>query len=173
MADPTFLIRPLRETPEAGRVLAQAFKDAWPDFFAGRSVEEIAEVMFVEGTGLPAILVASLDGRVAGTVALRARSVETHEHLGPWVTGLWVTLDLRGFGLGRDLMLAITKEAAARGFREIYAVTNTAHGLFEKLGWSRVEEILYHGEEVSLFVVEIRGNERVAPSNDRVGRANE
>ncbi len=154
MADPTFLIRPLREMPEAGRLLAQAFKDAWPDFFADRSAEEIEEAMFKASpgdSGLPAILVASTDGRIAGTVALRARSVETHEHLGPWVTGLWVTPDLRGLGLGRDLMLAITEEAAARGFREIHAVTNTARGLFEKLGWNRVEEILYHGEEVTLF----------------------
>ncbi len=140
--------------PEAGRLLASAFKDAWPDFFADRSVEEIEDVMFVASpmdSELPAILVASVDGRVAGTVALRARSVETHEHLSPWVTGLWVTPDLRGLGLGRDLMLAITEEAAARGFRDIYAVTNTARGLFEKLGWNRGEEILYHGEEVTLY----------------------
>ncbi|HEX5718290.1 MAG TPA: GNAT family N-acetyltransferase [Thermoanaerobaculia bacterium] len=151
MASSAVLIRPLREMPEAGRLLASAFKDAWSDFFADRSVEEIEEALFMESAELPAILVASLDGRVAGTVALRARSVETHEHLGPWVTGLWVTPDLRGHGLGRDLMHAITEEAAARGFREIYAVTNTARGLFEKLGWNRIEEILYHGEEVTLY----------------------
>ncbi|HVG08663.1 MAG TPA: GNAT family N-acetyltransferase [Thermoanaerobaculia bacterium] len=154
MADPDVLIRPLREMPEAGRLLAGAFKDAWPDFFADRQVEEIEEAMFVASprdSELPAILVASQDGRVAGTVALRARSVETHEHLGPWVTGLWVTPDLRGLGLGRDLMHAIAAEAAARGFREIYAVTNTARGLFEKLGWAALEDILYHGEEVTLY----------------------
>ena len=145
------LIRPLREVPEAGRLLAGAFKDAWPDFFADRSVGEIEDVLFVEGSELPAILVASLEGRVAGTVALRARSVETHEHLGPWVTGLWVTPDLRGLGLGRDLMHAIMEKAAARGFREIYAVTNTARWLFSKMGWSAIEEIVYHGEEVTLY----------------------
>ena len=137
--------------PEAGRLLAQAFKDAWPDFFADRSAEEIEEVMFAEGSELPAILVASVDGRVAGTVALRARSVETHEHLSPWVTGLWVQSDLRGLGLGRKLLLAITEEAASRGFREIYAVTNTARWLFDKMGWEAVEEIVYHGEEVTLY----------------------
>lgn len=145
------LIRPLRQAPEAGRLLAQAFKDAWPDFFAEWPAERIEREMFMEGEGLPAILVASVDGRVAGTVALRARSVETHEHLSPWVTGLWVAPDLRGRGLGRDLLLGITAEAAARGFREIHAVTNTARGLFEKLGWAAVEEIVYHGEEVTLY----------------------
>ncbi len=144
-------IRPLREVPEAGRLLAQAFKDAWPDFFADRSAEEIEQVMFVEGTELPAILVSEVDGRVAGTVALRERSVETHEHLGPWVTGLWVEPGFRGLGLGRDLLLAIAEEAAARGHREIYAVTNSARWLFDKLGWTALEEILYHGEEVTLY----------------------
>lgn len=145
------LIRPLREVPGAGRLLAQAFKDAWPEFFADRSAEEIERQMFEEGDGLPVILVASVDGRVAGTVALRARSVETHEHLSPWVTGLWVAPDLRGLGLGHDLLRAITAEAAARGFREVYAVTNTARALFEKMGWVAVEEIVYHGEEVTLY----------------------
>lgn len=144
-------IRPLREAPEAGRLLAQAFKDAWPDFFAEWTAERIEREMFREGDGLPAILVASVDGRIAGTVALRARSVETHEHLGPWVTGLWVPPDLRGLGLGLDLLNAVTEEAATRGFREIYAVTNTARGLFAKLGWETVEEIAYHGEEVTLY----------------------
>ena len=151
MADSAVLIRPLRESPEAGRFLAQAFKDGWPDFFATRSAEEIEREMFAEGRNLPAILVASVDGRVAGTVALRARSVETHEHLGPWVTGLWVAPDLRRHGLGRDLLLAITEEAAARGFHEIYAVTNSARWLFDRLGWAAVEEIVYHGEEVTLY----------------------
>lgn len=145
------LIRPLRETPEAARLLAQAFKDAWPDFFADRSAAEIEEAMFTEGPELPAILVASVDGRIAGTVALRARSVETHEHLSPWVTGLWVEPGLRKLGFGRDLLNAIVKEASARGFQEIYAVTNTARWLFDKLGWEAVEELLYHGEEVTLY----------------------
>ena len=145
------LIRPLRQAPEAGRVLAQAFKDAWPDFFAEWPAERIEREMFAEGRELPAILVASVDGRVAGTVALRARSVETHEHLGPWVTGLWVASDRRRHGLGRELLRAITEEAAARGFREIYAVTNTARWLFDKLGWAALEEIVYHGEEVTLY----------------------
>jgi N-acetylglutamate synthase-like GNAT family acetyltransferase len=154
------LIRPLRETPEAGRLLAQAFKDAWPDFFADRSAEEIEDAMFTEGPELPAILVATVDGRVAGTVALRARSVETHEHLGPWVTGLWVEPDLRKLGLGRDLLNAIMEEAKTRGFREIYAVTNTARWLFDKLGWEAVEEIVYHGEEVTLYRTSPRTKQR-------------
>lgn len=151
MADPAVLIRPLREAPEAGRVLAQAFKDAWPDFFAEWPAERIEREMFTEGSALPIILVASVDGRVAGTVALRARSVETHEHLGPWVTGLWVEPDLRGLGLGRDLLAAITEEAATRGFPAIYAVSNSARWLFDKLGWAALEEIAYHGEEVTLY----------------------
>lgn len=144
-------ILPLKEMPGAGRQLAAAFKDTWPAFFETWSVEEIERQMFSEGSPLPAILVARTDGRVAGTVALRARSVETHEHLGPWVTGLWVEPGLRGAGLGRELMDAITAEAEARGFHQIYAVTNSARWLFSKLGWEAVEEIAYHGEEVTLY----------------------
>ncbi|HWM94408.1 MAG TPA: GNAT family N-acetyltransferase [Thermoanaerobaculia bacterium] len=154
MAHPSVLIQPLREIPEAGQLFARAFKEDWPDFFADRPVESIEEEIFapaLQGRGLPIVLVASVQGRIAGTVALRARSVETHEHLSPWITGLYVMPGFRGLGIGWSLMLAITAEAAAQGFPNLYAVTNTARGLFSKLGWTAVEDILYHGEEVTLF----------------------
>lgn len=147
-------IQPLGEVPEAGRVFARAFKEGWPHVFADRSVEAIEQEIFapaLQGRDLPVVLVASMQGRIAGTVALRPRSVETHEHLGPWVTGLHVLPELRGLGIGRSLLLAITAEASARGFPSLYAVTNTARGLFEKLGWTRLEDIPYHGEEVTLY----------------------
>lgn len=144
-------ICPLQHAPGAGRRLAQVFKDTWPAFFEAWPVEEIERQMFAVGEPLPVILVCQADGRLAGTVALRARSVETHEHLGPWVTGLWVTPELRGAGLGRELLQAIEKEGEARGFHHIHAVTNTARWLFSKMGWEAVEEIEYHGEEVTLY----------------------
>lgn len=141
----------LQQAPGAARQLAEAFKQTWPAFFEAWSVEEIERQMFAEGEPLPVILVSQVDGRVAGTVALRARSVETHEHLSPWVTGLWVEPDLRGAGLGRKLLEAIEQEGEARGFHHLYAVTNTARWLFSKMGWEAVEEIEYHGEEVTLY----------------------
>lgn len=154
MAEPSVLIQPLAEVPHAGGLLARAFQENWPDFFADRSAEAIEREIFapaLPGRGLPVVLVATVEGRVAGTVALRARSVETHEHLSPWVTGLYVPPVFRGLGISRVLMQAITDEASARGFPSLYAVTSTARGLFEKLGWTRLEDLQYHGEEVTLY----------------------
>lgn len=46
----------------------------------------------------------------------------------------------RGKGLGADLIDAAKKEAAARGFRELYSLTNEqAVPLFERCGFTRAE----------------------------------
>ncbi len=61
---------------------------------------------------------------------------------GGWfhVVSLWVDEELRGQGLGRDLMLAAEREARAAGARAAFLETHTfqAPGLYEKLGYTVV-----------------------------------
>jgi GNAT superfamily N-acetyltransferase len=151
--EPTTIL-PLSHRPEAAAALARGFKEEWPAFFAQRSIAEIDEQFFsiaLRTDGLPAVLVAVAGDEVCGTVALRSRTVETHLHLDPWLAGLWVAPAWRGRGLGRELVHAAAAEASARGYRDLYAVTATARGLFDRLGWRALEELLYHGEEVTLY----------------------
>jgi ribosomal protein S18 acetylase RimI-like enzyme len=61
---------------------------------------------------------------------------------GGWfhVVGLWVDEDLRGQGLGRDLMLAAEQEALSAGARHAFLETHTfqAPGLYSKLGYTTI-----------------------------------
>lgn len=150
-------ILPLAARPEASSWLAALFKAEWPDFFAGRSVEEIEREYFRsegEGRELPVVLVAEADGEIRGTVAIRARGPESHP--GPWLSGLWVDPAVRGRGVGGELVVAMTAEAWRRGHSELYAATATAPGLFRRLGWEELGDYPYHDGRVAVF--------RVAPT---------
>ena len=61
---------------------------------------------------------------------------------GGWfhVVALWVDEELRGHGLGRDLMLAAEQEARAIGARRAFLETHTfqAPGLYAKLGYTTI-----------------------------------
>ncbi len=64
---------------------------------------------------------------------------------GGWlhVVALWVDSDLRGRGLGRQLLLAAEQEARAAGARHAFLETHTfqAPRLYERLGYLPVAEL--------------------------------
>lgn len=146
------IVLPLAARPGAIPWLADRFKAEWPDFFADRSTEDIEQDYFrsaLEGRGLPVVLVAEADGRVCGTVAIRAQGPETHP--GPWLSSLWVDAPYRARGIGGELTRAMTAEAWRRGLPELFAATATAHRLFRRLGWRELGDFPYHGVTVAVF----------------------
>ena len=72
----------------------------------------------------------------------RTRGGVTGGVWGGWfhVVALWVDEELRGRGLGRDLMLAAEQEARAAGARKAFLETHTfqAPGLYAKLGYTTI-----------------------------------
>lgn len=169
--DPEMTILPLAARPEAGLWLAARFKAEWPDFFASRSTEEIAQDYFLaalEGREMPVVLVAEVDGQLCGTVAIRVTGPETHP--GPWLSGLWVDAAFRERGIGAELTRAMTAEAWQRGYPELYAATATAHGLFRRLGWEELGDFPYHGETVAVFRIDQRLRTGAAPHSQTRSR---
>jgi GNAT superfamily N-acetyltransferase len=148
-------IRPLRENPAAVPILAAWFKAEWPDFFAARGVEEIADTRFrpaLTADSLPVVLVAEEGGELCGTVALRAESFGKRQDLAPWASGVYVPPAFRGRGLGRSLLETAVAEAGRLGFDWVYGATNRIRELLLELGWELVGTDDYAGgEAVELF----------------------
>ena len=72
------------------------------------------------------VIVAELDGRVAGFAAVVAGELD----------GLFVEPDLWGQGVGRALADAAVHEARRRGFTMWVIASPTARGFYEKCGFS-------------------------------------
>jgi GNAT superfamily N-acetyltransferase len=97
-------------------------------------------------------------------VALRADSITTHPHLGPWVAALHVLPAYRGRGIGHRLIRAAEAEAAQLGIPYLFAGSGQAAALFERLGWAVLEWTTYHGVDLAIL-----GRDLAASGNGRNG----
>jgi len=58
----------------------------------------------------------------------------------PWLANLYIDPACRGAGLGRFLIESVRRHATNAGLKELYLFT-THSGLYEKFGWTLVQEI--------------------------------
>jgi len=101
-----------------------------------QAAERIARV---EGDASTSLIVAEIDGEVAGLAALHLQNVIERDDVGSHVAALVVGEQFRRRGVGEALMEALEDEARARGSR--YLALNTAHrradahAFYEALGY--------------------------------------
>jgi len=101
-----------------------------------QAAERIARV---EGDASTSLIVAEIDGEVAGLAALHVQNVIERDDVGSHVAALVVGEQFRRRGVGEALMDALEDEARARGSR--YLALNTAHrradahAFYEALGY--------------------------------------
>jgi GNAT superfamily N-acetyltransferase len=85
--------------------------------------------------GLPVVLVAFEKDRCVGTIAIVEDDLAKRPDLTPWIASVYVDKDFRGHGIARLLIESAVRKAKGLGIKKIYLHTETAHGLYEKMGW--------------------------------------
>jgi ribosomal protein S18 acetylase RimI-like enzyme len=85
------------------------------------------------------VLVAELDGQVAGLAGLRVEPLIERDDPSGRLTALVVGSRWRGRGLGETLVRAVEEEARARGCERVVLSSGThrddAHGFYERVGY--------------------------------------
>jgi N-acetylglutamate synthase-like GNAT family acetyltransferase len=79
--------------------------------------------------------------------------MSTHQQWRPWLAALYVHPAQRGRGVASALVKHATQAAQAMGISRLYLYTNTARGLYERLGWHLIEEDEYEGARVTIMSV--------------------
>lgn len=106
-----------------------------------RSVVEAAVARLVERPDLGRLLVAEVDGEVAGLAALSFLFTLEHGGTAAWLEEIYVAPACRGAGLGSLLIVAACAAASAAGARaldlEIEAGHERAAELYERHGFAR------------------------------------
>ena len=146
-------IEPLASHPEVLPVLQAWFEAEWPSYYGanGRGNARRDLDRYSKHAGLPFGLVAFHEGSVCGVAALKPDSICTHTHLSPWAAAGFVRPDLRGRGIGGQLVRALERQAKAMGFGQIYCGTSAAESLLQRSGWHLLERVTHEGEILGIY----------------------
>jgi predicted N-acetyltransferase YhbS len=149
----------LADHPDVIPLLARWFRAEWPDHYAARELEDIEQEFqsWLNRDLLPVGMVAIDGDEVVGTVVLRGKALETHPDRKPGLGGLYVAAQHRGRGIGTALVKAGMVQARELGYGAVYAGMGGAGRILERLGWARIESLLYHGEPVVLYGCTLKG----------------
>lgn len=134
--------------------LAQQCADEWAHLYLAWGEGEAAEEFRMARTdgSIPATLVAlDDDGGLLGTVSVIEDDLPGYEHLNPWLATLLVLPEHRGHGVGAFLVQAAERFAREAGSEEMYLFTESADGLFRRMGWEEVNKTTANGHEVRIF----------------------
>ena len=146
-------IAKLADHPEAIPVIRRWFEMEWAAYYGpgGPGDAEQDLLAYSSREKLPVGLIAFDDDQLCGIAALKAHSMSTHTHLGPWAAAGLVRPPFRGRGIGSSLVRALEEVARGFGYSTIYCGTATAMGLLERNGWQFMDRGRYDGEEVSIY----------------------
>jgi len=140
--------------------LAPLFIDEWEPYY-GRQGPGDAETDLNDCCNrdeIPLALVAvGEDNEIFGTASLKARSVETHRHLSPWLAAFFVVERYRGQGVGAALVEQIENNALRLGYDHLYVGSRGVTGAMKKKGWSLLDEDEHLRGPVDIYERDLRG----------------
>ena len=106
---------------------------------------------------LPVTLVAVIDGRYAGCVSLRERTMgmvthpEAYLEESPWLSNMWVADWARGKQLATKLTLALEDKARALGIEQLYSSTIRPDSLYHTAGYADIAQRPFKGYTIYLI----------------------
>lgn len=133
--------------------LMKWFRAQWPDYHAAMSDEEM-EQDFLEDASrdrLPIRLVAFQSSELAGTIILRETNTKMPPEFQPELGGLYVAESHRGHGIATKLVQAGMQLARDQGYEFVYATTEAAAGILERLGWEFLQTVMYQDGPTALY----------------------
>lgn len=104
---------------------------------------------------LPLGIVAFADDELAGNGALLPADLPVRQELTPWLGGIYVAGGKRGLGIATAIVERLVDEARRLQLPRLYLWTNSAAGLYAKLGWDEVEKLEYCGHAVIVMAREL------------------
>ena len=129
--------------------LSQAQFELWGPLTGRNTLEEYRELLHLaaESESLPTTLVAVEKATVLGSVNILENDLPLRPDIAPWLAQLFVFPNFRRRGAGALLIAGAIAEARKLNRSILYLYTSgTLPSYYERLGWSRLEEIAYLGE---------------------------
>ena len=100
---------------------------------------------------LPIGYVAVENGSFLGSVSLRIHDLDTHQHLTPWLGGVFVHPLKRRKGVGAFLVAQAEEIAKKRGIGRLYLFTVDKAAWYAKMEWNTLEPANYKGHPITIM----------------------
>jgi len=100
---------------------------------------------------VPTTFVYLEEGQLLGSVSLLESDLDGHEHLSPWLASLFVIPEMRGRGIGKQLVARVVEEATALAFPALYLWTPGQQSYYERLQWECTARYLHFGETIAIM----------------------
>jgi len=142
------------DRPGLAEGLVPALLDHWRPWFPEDTWEARARRLeqHMNRDALPIGWVAHIGDQAIGTAALRSADLPGHEHLTPWLGGVFVRPEFRRRGVASALCAVVEDQARALGFERLYLFTLDQQALYRGLRWSPLERIAWRGVNCELMV---------------------
>lgn len=152
----------LADQPGLGTALIPALLEHWRPWFPEDTwvARQRRLEQHMNREVLPIAWVAHLGDEPIGTAALRVADLHGHEHLTPWLGGVFVRRPFRRQGIASALCRVVEEKARALGFEQIYLFTPDQQALYARLGWGTVELVEWRERTCALMVKSLAIAER-------------
>ena len=143
----------LVDAPEVLSQLEKWFLQEWAPYYGADGPGDAADDLrsSCNRRALPITLIAFQGDELCATGALKAESVETHKHLGPWVAALLVAPKYRRQGIRGKLVEALEHLARELGFKQLYYGADVTDRYPDRNGWEPLERVSYLTGEGSIY----------------------
>lgn len=134
--------------------LQRWFEDEWPDYYGaggpGNAATDLA-AFARDADALPLAVIALQGDALCGIAALKREAFGGLDALHPWASAGLVKRDLRGRGIGAQLIAALEYQARRLGHAQIWSATSTAATLLLRCGWHWRQTIVQDGSEFGVY----------------------
>ena len=142
----------LAERPGAVPLVAQWFYDEW-NSYDGRplSMVETQLRQNLNQTIWPITFLALHNDKAVGTISLDHEDLPSHDsRYSPWLASLYILPTYRHQGIGKLLIGHLLKFARTQKLSHLYLWTSGPTELYEKCGWSILEQTEYDGRPITV-----------------------
>ncbi len=150
-------IKYLADHPEITHQISTWYFDEWGKNNPALTVVtiETAVLQRMNRDKLPLCLVAFLEDKPVGTVALKIREMETHPQYEHWLGNVFVLPEKRNRGIGSSLIEEAMKKAEQMGITRLYLYTRDRESLYNRVGWETIERVEYRGRKATIMKYEL------------------
>ncbi len=143
----------MNRTAEWAARLASWHGAEWGHLYEDWDAEgALREFLAEPGEGLPVTFVALENEQVIGSVSVVFGDMpDAPPEWNPWVASLIVATEVRGRGIGSELIERAVAAAREAGYAEIWCLTEERQTLFERAGFERVAEESMNGWLVTVM----------------------